>query len=108
MRRRVQRYSDGRGSVGCAKAELIDGSRLMRAGQPKFIPGTVDRDMFFVEWSEPFTKRLNVLLATDVPEIVERKVGMQPRSVPVTCDRLWMEGRNQIIFLRNQVQKEMY
>src|SRR5210317_1015066 len=78
----------------------------MGACKATFIASTINRKMFLVKRFKPGAQGFNVFFAADIPTIVEGKVRMQTRAVPVAANRLWIHVCDYPITLGHEIQEK--
>lgn len=103
--RALSRNTDTRPAVGNPVAELVDRGGLMLASHTLRIALSVDEYVLLVALGQLLTCILNRLHATLFSHLCSRDIGVQASAVPISFDRLGLDGDLSSEFLGNAVQE---
>jgi hypothetical protein len=78
----------------------------MSASKTQSIVLSIDGNVFFMATFELLDRGLNVLHATRLPHLLAGEVAVKTSSVPVTWNRLWVEGDLGTELLGNAMEKK--
>ena len=92
LRGDVTGNTDGRATVGNARAEAADVAGFMAAGETEVVVLAVHSDVLVVLLRELLDGGVNRLNATGVAHRLRRKVGVRTGAVPVPSQGLRVEG----------------
>jgi hypothetical protein len=88
----MSRDPDGSTTIRKARAESTDMSRLVTTGQPHLIVIPVDSDVLIVPLGQLLDRSLDMLHASGFTHGFRAVVGVASRTIPVTLERLRVEG----------------
>ena len=92
LRGDVTGNTDGRATVGNARAEAADVAGLMAAGETEVVVLAVHSDVLVVPLRELLDGSLNSLHAAGLTHLLCRVVGVAASTIPVALERLGVEG----------------
>ena len=102
----LARDADGGAAVGDAVCELVDGARLVAAGEALLVVLAVDGNVLAVAGAELGDGRLDVLHAALGAHLLGGEVGVQARAVPVAGDGLGVDRDLDAEVLGDAVEEE--
>lgn len=88
----MTRNTDGSTAVGDTARELTDVAGFVATGETEVVVLAVDGDVLVVPLAEPLDGLLDVLHSSRFPHGLGGEVGVAASTVPVTGERLGVEG----------------
>ena len=97
----MSRHSNGGTSVRNTRTERSNVSCLVTTRQPQIVVFTIDSDVFVVPLGQLFNGGFNVLHSSGLPHRLGAEVAVAASAIPVTLQRLGVEGHLDAPLLSN-------